>query len=145
MTDVVVCVMIYPHVITTGDAKRQRMAYRRGDIVDVLPWYKLLGKPNLLMRANGTGPGRMRWIRVTGIPAPFDRIKRKICQRVDHENDQVTVGRNWWKGDAVDMASRWPVLYAQLRDEGVITLTWTQVKRVLKRPGGVEINDADVG
>ena len=144
MTDVVICVMIYPPT-PDGDAERQRRCYRRGDIVTVLPAEKLVGAPNMTIRANGTGPGRMRYIRVTGIPAPFEKIKNKMCERVDHETDLVSVGRNFWKGDPIEMLSQHPSLYAQLRDEGVITLTWAQVKNVLKRPDGVGITDTDVG
>ena len=135
--------MVYPPT-PTGDAERQRMFYRRGDIVSVLPGHKLQGRPNMTIRANGTGPGRMRYIRVTDIPAPFEKIKSKITERIDHETDLVTEGRNHWKGDPRDMLARHPLLYAQLRDEGVITLSWGQVKRVLKRTNGVEINDADL-
>jgi hypothetical protein len=144
MTDVVVTVMVYPPT-PNGDADSQRRFYRRGDIVTVMPAEKLVGRPNMTIRANGTGPGRMRYIRVTGIPAPFEKIKNKMCERIDHETDLVAVGRNHWKGDPIDMLSRHPALYTQLRDEGVITLTWEQVKRVLKRPNGVGISDADVG
>ena len=144
MTDVVVTVMVYPPT-PNGDAERQRRFYRRGDIVTVLRAEKLVGAPNMTIRANGTGPGRMRYIRVTGIPATFEKIKAKMCERIDHETDLVSEGRNHWKGDPIDMLSQHPALYAQLRDEGVITLTWEQVKRVLKRPNGVGITDTDVG
>ena len=143
MTDVVICVMVYPAKTDGLDADKKHRAWRRGDIVGVYPASALVEAPSLLIRPDGTGPGRMRHIRVTGVPATVKTINRVIGQEVE-EGDALNPGRSMWKGDPVRLLANYPVLYAQLRDEGEITVTWSQVKRLLKRRSGVDIEDGEL-
>jgi hypothetical protein len=144
MIDVIVCVMTYPPDMTGKTADEQRRAYQRGDIVSIYASDKLPHKPNLTIRANGTGPGRLRYIRLSGVPETFEQVKSALTVRVDHDNDPTTPGRSWWKGDSLILLANWPDRYAELRDTGVISMTWEEAKTILKNHAGDLITDADI-
>ena len=148
--------MVYPpaanlHIGLHDDEKaRESSRYLRGDVVDVFPMSQILAPSPLTIRTNGTGPGRMRWLRITGVPAPLAQIKEKLM--ADWTQEEYTtsgltlkqLGRKRWKGDAPEMAIRHPAKYAELRDTGWTTVTWAQVKNFLRKEDGSLVTDVDL-
>ena len=156
MTDVAVLVMVYPpskalHVGTPeGEKARLAGQYLRGDIVNVYPFDRISGPGSLLIRPNGTGPGRMRYIKITGVPGTFESISGHLLASWSDEEYEThgqalhVAGHNRWKGDAVALATEFPEDYATMRDSGIVTMTWDQVKKFFRNEDGALITDADM-
>jgi hypothetical protein len=150
MIDVIVCMMTHPPDVSGQDAETQRRAYQRGDVVSVYTSERLPNPPNMNMRANGTGPGRLRYIRLTDCPGTFEAVKASLTSRVDHEANAIKSGRSTWKGDFPGLLSSDSVKYNELLNGGVTSLTWAEFKSFGKREhdtpgqGRVPITDNDV-
>lgn len=154
--DVVVFVSFQPkvHELHIGTAARMRpdaaTQWVPGDIVHVLPMRQMVKPSPTTLAPNGTGPGRLRMIRITGAPGTLKKIRARLTAKFSpseahtHGESFRIVGRTKWKAALADMREQLPAKFREMRESGWTTITWEQAKSIWRKEDGSRVSDADL-
>lgn len=114
MTDITILMMAADNPVADSPGR-----WRRGEIVDVFTLEQCPGP---------AGHPRHLHIHVTGIPYPFERIKKRLTQA--HEDGETRVARRMFvgRGDLMPASAR-----QKLNEDREITVTWEQAKQFAKK------------